>query len=326
MSTTIPMPLDVLSSPNLVTTRDIRAAPVAEDSAEVVRHLAGQVAEKYFGIAAFNASQYNAAQYSVEAGQTIVPVTFRDEQKKRYLPTEFNPASTGGYLASCPIPPEAQPAVGTDAHLGIAHDLNGKRALTEYWRAQRDAQGAWSAVWGGRIDDLATTTGQYRGYTGVSASGLMMPAHVVGIREVQAGKIGHAVGIGITRVAAQLYSWPAVRTDGQSVFADAIHMGRVFRLRPDVDLDAIRWDPWPGARWRISPICRLIAEAAKTYGLVVIDTSWGVSVGVESGGPTKAATGTDPWPKLMNGWPNYRIMGGFPWDQLEVLPFNYGKP
>ncbi len=325
MTTTVPLPLSVLDSPRLVTKRDLRGITPPSDSAEVVRHLQGQVAELYGGVAGFNVTQYNAVGYSVDAGTASVPVTFRDEQNKRYLPTEFDPRTSAGYLASCPIPPEAQPAVGSDAHLGIAHVLNGVPALTEYWRARRDAQGAWSAVWGGRIDDLTTTTGQYRGYTGVSASGLMMPAYTIGIREAQAGKINHAVGIGISRIAAGAYSFPAVRTDGRSTMADAIHMGRMFRLRADVDLDAIRWDPWPGARWRISAICRMIAEAAKIYGLIVIDTSGGVAVGVESGAPTKVATGVDPWPKLMNNWAHYRIMGGFPWEALEVMPFDVGK-
>lgn len=334
MTTTVPMPSFVTASPNLVTKRDIRSAPVAADSEEVVRHLAGQVAEKYAGIAALNVTQFGAASYAVDEATPWVPVGFRDEQRKGYTPAEFRTinvsTSTGiltGYLASAPIPPEAKPAVGTDAHLGVAHPLNGTQALTEYWKARRDAQGAWSAVWGGRIDDLATTTGQYPGTTGVSASGLMMPAHVIGIREAQAGRIEHAVGLGITRVAAGLFSWPAVRSDGRSTDADAVHIGRIFRLPDDVDLDAIRWQPWPGARpIKITALCRMVAEAAKTFGLIVVDGSGGVSIGVESGAPVRAVTGTDPWTKLLGSQPPYRALGGFPWEQLEVLPFDDNKP
>lgn len=307
-------------SPNLVTARDITAAPVDPASAHLVQHLVAQVLEQYAGQAALNVTTYNAALYDVADDQAVVSVGFRDEQGKGYLPGIFAP---GGACSAVAIPAGARPAAGTDAHLGVFY----RDTLVELWRARRGTDGSWSAVWGGRIPAVSTTTGQYPGGTGVSASGLMMPAFVLGIDEVRAGRIDHAVGIGITRVAAGPYSWPAVRTDGTSTAPDAIHMGRVFRLPADVDLDAIRWPDWAGKLTRrLHPVAKLIGEAAKRYGLVVVETAGCVGVSVESGAPTKAVTGVDPWAQLLGSTKSYDVLGGFPWDRLQALPFNDGKP
>ena len=34
----------------------------------------------------------------------------------------------------------------------------------------------------------------------------------------------------------------------------------------------------------------------------------------------------DPYPAIFNGTPAYAILNGFPWDRLQFLPMDYGKP
>jgi len=310
--------------PGLVTTQRVEQAPTDPASPSLVAALAGQVAEQYDGRAALNVGAYNAALYDL--GQTVptdvpwVPVGFRDEQRKGYTPVEFR---RGGDLALLPIPAAAKPAVGSDAHLGL---LVGDD-LVELWRARRDAAGNWSAVWGGIIRGWSRSGGQYPGHTGVSASGLAMPALVLGIREVQAGAINHAVGIGVTRVAAGGFSWPAVRTDGRSAAPDALTMGRRFRLRAGVNVDALTWVPWPGAKPKaVHKVCRLVAAAAQRYGLVVADTAGCVGISVESGAPAKALSSADPWTSILGSTPSYNVLAGFPWHELEALPLDWGRP
>ncbi len=76
----------------------------------------------------------------------------------------------------------------------------------------------------------------------------------------------------------------------------------------------------------LTPIGKMVAKAAQKYGFIVTDKSGAVALTAESGTPTKNATGIDPWPKLMGGKQPYEVMRNFPWERLQALPMNYGKP
>lgn len=319
---TAPMPRTMFGAASLLRV-DISAAPLAADSPRLVAALGAQVAELYGGTAAFNAHSYGAAVHVVGPTTPRRTVTFRDAQGKGYTPTEFKP---GGVLASVPIPDDATPAPGTDGHLAVFDTSSS--TLWELWQARRDSAGQWSAVWGGRIDDTTTSTGFFTPYTGVSASGVAQPAVAVGVEEVRAGAIEHAVGIGVSRVAKGP-CYPANRDDGNSTAPDALHEGQRFRLRADVDIAALRRPrTWAGAQpQNLTRTCALIAAAAKRYGLIVVDRSGGVSVTAELAQQTRAATGVDPWVEINGrGVPDYLVLEGFPWQALEALPFDYGKP
>lgn len=36
--------------------------------------------------------------------------------------------------------------------------------------------------------------------------------------------------------------------------------------------------------------------------------------------------GANPYTKIFGGTPTYELMDNFPWDRLQALPFDYGKP
>lgn len=63
-----------------------------------------------------------------------------------------------------------------------------------------------------------------------------------------------------------------------------------------------------------------------SYGFIVTDKTASVNISLESGLPTKIATGTDPWDVIFRDVPFYLQMANFPWDRVQVLPKDYGKP
>jgi hypothetical protein len=324
MPLSAPMPADFAGLRSLFTA-NISAAPLASDSAHVVEHLNLQRKEYYGGVPAFNVWNYNAAVYTVGPEQPMRPIGFRDEQNKRYLPDIFVPPS--GAVSLIPIPDGATAAAGTDGHLAVYQPSAAGGTLWELWRAKQDLAGAWSAVWGGRIDNVSLSDGFFPGFQGVSASGASMPASVIGIREAQAGVINHAIGLAVTRVEKGPQSWPARRNDGTFTTADAIHEGRRFRLDPTLDVTTLLGPPdWQGKQKPVHRLCMMIARAAQVYGFVITDTSYGLSMATESGQVAKQLTGVDPWTALLAGTPTYRVLEGFPWESMQALPFDWGKP
>jgi hypothetical protein len=76
----------------------------------------------------------------------------------------------------------------------------------------------------------------------------------------------------------------------------------------------------------LHPLAKMIAKAAQTYGFIVTDKSGAVAVVTENGAAVKAKTGVDPWKRILGKTPSWLLMKGFPWDRLQALPKDYGKP
>ncbi len=70
----------------------------------------------------------------------------------------------------------------------------------------------------------------------------------------------------------------------------------------------------------------MIAKAAQKYGFIVTDKAGCTAVVAESPAAAIAATGVDPWKALLGSTPSYSVMKNFPWDKLQALPKDYGKP
>lgn len=287
-------------------------APRARDSARLVRNLHHQVTSRYGGVAAFNVAQYNASFYRVPADQERVTVLWDDCQGKTLLPTGLY--GRAGQFLQVPLPSNAVPATGTDGNLVIYQP--GTDTMWDLWKARRKPDG-WHACWGGRMNRVSRAGGWFSDGYGSSASGLSVIGGSIGIREVRAGRIEHALALAIpSPAAAERVSWPAQRSDGFDTSADAVPEGTRFRLDPTLEV----------GRLKLHPIAAMIARAAQRYGFIVTDRSGAVAVVTESGAPTRQATGTDPWPKLMRGTPDYLIMKNFPWQHLQALPRDYGRP
>jgi hypothetical protein len=287
-------------------------APVNPNSAAIVGNLAHQVASAYGGVAALNAHQYNAAFYTVNESMPRQDVIWDDCQHKG-----AEPAGLAEQFAQVPVPADAVPSPGTDSTLTIYSPSLDK--IWDLWVAHKKADG-WHACWGGRMDDVSTRLAPYfpNGF-GASASGLAHFAGAVSIADLQAGHIDHVMSLNVIYAAPwNHFSWPAQRSDGgnDGGGASAVPEGLHLRLDPSVDVGSLH----------LNPIATMIAKAAQTYGFVVTDRASGVAVIAESGAGIRARTGADPWDQLLGGTPDYAVLKDFPWNKLQALPENYGKP
>ncbi len=299
---TVGMPAGGIFGAASVWDQPVSAAPVAPTSAAMVKDLVAHISDRYGGVAAFNAHSFPNAFYTATTGTPTVDVGFNDCQNKG-----AEPAGLAAQFAGVPIPADAVPAAGTDSELSVWSPSTDQ--LWELWEARHTAQG-WSACWGGRIDHASTSMGAFPAGYGASASGLAESGGTVELSEIRAGVIDHALTLDIPDTATDYVS-PANRTDGGDTDPTAIPEGTRLRLDPTIDVDAI-----PG----LTPIGRIIAHTAQTYGFIVTDSSGAVAVTGESGVEQQAQTGVDPWAALELGVPDYQILQDFPWSDLQALP------
>ncbi|WP_157754748.1 carbohydrate-binding domain-containing protein [Nigerium massiliense] len=214
---------------------------------------------------------------------------------------------------SVPIPAEAKAASGADQEIVIWSPSTNE--VWEMWRFESNS-GAYQACWGGKFSATNTSNGVHPYPFGVTASGLSLLGGTVRVAELRAGRINHAVAIGVNRPRKGVHSWPANRDDGTWDSVDAIPEGQRFRLDPSVDVQSLN----------LSPIGMIIARAAQEYGFVVRDNTTGpVVVYAEDADPYVRAGKGNPYTEMF-GSQQHLWMNGFPWDRLQALPMDYGKP
>ena len=294
-------------------TQDVSKAPLASDSAALADNLRGQVVSRYNGVAAFNAKQYNITFYRAKPSTPRIKVGWSNCFNFTWTPKHLFDGHK--YFVDVPVPTDAVPAVGTDSSMSI-YDPATDRSW-EFWKMKKDpATGAWSACWGGRIDDVRKAEGMFPAKFGVSAAGLSMAGGTISIEEARRGRINHAMYLAVGSARHfSTYSWPANRSDGFSDNPHTVMQGQRIRLDPTLDLD----------QYKLTRVGRAIAEAAQKYGFIVSDKGGAVAVIAESGEPEKQRTGADPWNSILEV-KTYEVLRNFPWDKIQVLPKDYGKP
>jgi hypothetical protein len=218
-------------------------------------------------------------------------------------------------LQEVPVPDNAKPAKGSDAHLTVWQPSTDR--LWELWHARKLSDG-WHADFGGAIQHASTFSGYYDAnawpgksdaHWGATATSLPVIAGTMRISELQGGVIPHALALNVPRARPGVFSFPAQRTDGNSTDPGAIPEGARFRLDPTLDLSKIA----------MPRLTRMMAAAAQRYGIIVRDqTGSGLSFFAED--PTQF--GTDPY-RASGGffdgkWP-YQLMKSFPWDRLQLV-------
>jgi hypothetical protein len=218
-------------------------------------------------------------------------------------------------LQAVPIPANAIPAQGSDAHLTIYQPSTDR--LWELFAAQKLADG-WHASWGGAMAHVSSSPGYYDAdswpglsgpHWGATATSLPVIAGTVTADELRSGVIPHALAMNIPWAKPNVYAWPAQRTDGASTDPNAIPEGARFRLDPRLDISALH----------LPPVTRAVAEAAQRYGIIVRDQT-GHAVGFFA--ENTAQFGTDPYDGptgLFGGTPSNVLMRSFPWEHLQVV-------
>ena len=318
-ASTAPPPLSPLAPTDGVFTsasfweQSIRSAPLASNSSVLVADLAQQVAVRYNGNAAFNDWDYGVGFRTVGPDVPRIDIEWYDCQNKGYIPTGvFDGAA---HWRGVPIPKDAVVAPGTDKNLTIWSPSSDQ--LWEFWVTEKTATG-WRACWGGRMDNVSKNPGYFADGFGTTATGLSHAGGMVSIEEVRAGRIDHAISLNVVEAAAwHVFSWPAQRSDGYDPNGtNTIPEGTRFRLDPSINVDALA----------LHPIAKMIAKAAQEYGFIIQDKGGAVAVVAETGYSAQVATGSNPWETLRAGAPAHEVLAGFPWDRLQALPFDYGKP
>jgi hypothetical protein len=264
-------------------------APLSPDSSALVAELGRQVAQYGPWI---NTTSYSVPVYTVPAGQPTVPVKL-DVPNYLTLQQDFS---------AVPVPADAVPAKGSDAHLTVYQPSTD--TLWDMWKASKQADG-WHFRWGGELTHVSTSPGYWPNAMGATATSLPLLGGLIRISETQAGVIPHALALAIPEAMAKTFVWPAQRTDGASTLANAIPEGTRFRLDPTVDVSTLP----------LKPAAKAIALAAQRYGIVVRDTAGAVTFYAEDPTPT----GTNPYPTLWGVKYANQLLAGFPWSRLQVI-------
>ena len=265
----------------------------------------------YYNNVTINTASYSSPVFTAPPGTKTTAVKFWDCQGKRYT----DPSIVQQWSA-VPIPGNAQPSSGTDGEMTIYQPSSD--TIWEFWQT-RNQGGSWQACWGGRFQNASKSNGIWPVGYGTTATGLPFLGGQITAEELQRGEIRHAIGIALVDLEhAGVFSWPANRSDGYnpSRAPNRIAEGQRFRLDPTVNVDALK----------IHPVAKIIAKAAQKYGFVVWDKAGAISLRVQNPKSYTALGKPDPYKALFNGTAEYAILNGFPWERLQFLPMNYGKP
>ena len=188
---------------------------------------------------------YGIPYVVVPSTQPLVPITY----------TAYGDESDPGPF---PVPLDA-PVEGGAGSTGDRHVLvvqEGSCELFELYVARRSGAG-WSADSGARWN---LVTGDLRpiGWTSADAAGLPILPGLVRYDEVAAGSVRHAIRVTFAQTQRG-FVLPATHFASSRTDPDLPPMGLRLRLRADYDLSAMTGQ------------ARVIAEAMKTYGLMVAD-------------------------------------------------------
>jgi hypothetical protein len=191
---------------------------------------------------------------TVGAGQPDVPIQFTS------WPGESDP---GPYPIPANAPIEGGPASSGDRHVIVVDQA--ACVLYELFYAFPNGDGSWRAANGARYD-LRSNGLRPAGWTSADAAGLPIYAGLVRYDEVASGAIRHAIRFTAPQTQSA-YVWPA-RHEASSITDPSYPpMGQRFRLKASFDTSAMSWQ------------ARVIADAMKTYGIILADNGspWYIS-------------------------------------------------
>ena len=218
--------------------------------------------------------------------------------------------------AAVPIPAYAEAATGTDAEMTIYQPSSD--TLWEFWVA-RKVDGQWQGCWGGRMQNVSKSSGIWTHPYGTTATGLPFLGGQLSVDELRRGAIEHVMGISLVDTESwKVISWPANRSDGHNPKNEPnrIPEGLRFRLDPAVDVDKLN----------MHPVGKAIAKAAQQYGFVVWDKAGAITLRAENPKSYTAAGKEDPYKEIFGKTPAWALLQNVPWEKLQFLPMDYGKP
>jgi hypothetical protein len=282
------------------------AAPLDPNSAAIVGAFDKEIAaaeEEKKGPANINTTAWSVPIYTVPADQPTVKVTLENASQTPALQSAWDVV---------PLPPDAQPAAGTDKHLVVWQPSTDR--LWEFWRLGKTEAG-WQASWGGAMQNASSDSGAYgpedwpgaKPGWGASASSLSIAGGLITLEDLEMGQIDHALAMAIPHPRAGVYASPAERTDGLSTEPLSLPEGAHLRLDPNLDLAALH----------LPRLTLMMAEAAQRYGIFVRDTASNVAFYAQDPIPT----GTEPYTGAHGYFEGHlsELLAAFPWSHLQLL-------
>jgi hypothetical protein len=283
--------------------------PLHPNNANLVNEFKRQK-DRWYQTVNINTKEYASPVYTVPAGTPTVAVGWNDCQNKGWVEKGLL-----SQLTAVPIPANAVAAVGNDKEMTIYQPSTD--TLWELWVAKKDANNNWIACWGGKLTNASQSNGVFPNRYGTTATSLPFIGGQVTAEELERGEIKHVIGISLVELEHfNIYSYPATRSDGWNqnpVYPNRIAEGQRFRFDPTIDVNSI-----PG----LTRAGKIIFKAGQKYGFVVWDRAGAISIRAQN--PSSYAT--NPYPALFENKPAYEILKTLPWNKIQFLPFNYGKP
>jgi hypothetical protein len=280
------------------------SAPLDPSSGTLVANLLAEVRrERTTGTGPLiQAGRASAPLYRVGAGHARVRVRLDDRRVPGH--TALRRA-----LAAVPIPANAEAGAKLIRYVSIWQP-----ATDTLWelRGARKLVDGWHARWGGAMRKVSKNRGYYtraawRGAThswGATPSSLPIVAGTILSDDLRAGRIDHALAINVPAPRADVFAWPAQRTDGDGA-TPTLPEGAHLRLDPAVDVNSLR----------LPKLTRMIAAAAQRYGLVVRGQDRAISLV----GENPARFRKNPYRKYVLSRTSQQLLANFPWDRLQVL-------
>lgn len=306
-----PLPTDAIFAPTSFWYQTIPAnTPLHPNNAAFVAEFA-RLKTTFYNTVSISMESWSSPVYAVPSN---LP-TQRVDQAKCFAGSVPN-SGLARQWAEVPIPAYAQPASGSDAEMTIYQASSD--TLWEFWKA-KNADGVWTGCWGGKMENVSQSDGIWRDRYGTTATGLPFLGGQITAEELARGEIRHAIGIALPEVeSANIFSWPAQRSDGANPLGkpNRIPQGTRFRLDPSIDVDALN----------IRPAAKVVAKAAQKYGFVVWDKAGSISIRSQNPKTYTAAGQPNPYPALFFNAPSYAVLSGIPWDRLQFMPQDYGRP
>jgi hypothetical protein len=235
----------------------VDALPAHPNSAAFVNFMgAAKGLHMDFGSGLYEGHKIGIPFVTVPGTQPRVPIYF-DE------PGESDP---GPY----PVPPDApveadpNPPVDSDRHVLVV-DRDDCMLYELFASTRLDDGAAWYAF-SGAVFDLRSHAFRPDTWTSADAAGLPILAGLARYDEAASGVIRHALRM-TTSPTFNGYVWPARHEASSNNDPAAPPMGLRLRLKAGVNIDGL------------SPIAKAIAQAMKTYGVIIADngSDWYVS-------------------------------------------------
>jgi hypothetical protein len=287
-----------------------RIAPLHPDSAKFVEEFLRQK-RLYYGTVSINTVKYASPVYVASELTPRVVVRPWDCTNRGYIDRGLSEQ-----WRDVPLPAYAEPADGTDAEMTIYSPA--ADAIWEFWRARKVGD-VWEACWGGRMNKASASSGIWPFPYGATATGLPFLGGQLSIEELRNKKIDHVMGISLVETENwSIVSWPANRSDGANPQKERhrIPEGLRFRLDPAVDVEGLT----------MHPLGKAIARAAQLYGFVVWDKAGAITLRAENPKSVTTRQLPDPFVAIFEGRHAYQILEGFPWERIQFLPMDFGRP